>query len=412
MKRIVAVIALVALSCSMAKAIDLTPQQEEEVKLKSIKWLEQRNKADGLVKKARYADAESIYQQIISDRKALGLDLLSEYDGLAFLYMSSGKFDQALTIYKDMVADREKLNGADDPQVIYPLKQYAACLLKCGKKDEAKSALARAAAVERNESVIPRFPKITSAPGSPARIAEGEKMREIGEKLMLSSELTPKAQAYFQRAIALNPNDAIAICDRGEAEAWFQQFSKAGADYDRAIKMKPDLHKAYVDRAHNHENMKQYRAAIADFEKAVAVDPKDTDSMGDRAKLLDNLGQHQAAIEGFTKVIATNPDLYWPYIQRSTVYAAMRQFKPAIADLTTLVNRAPMDSDYYEYRAGVYLKAGDLQNALNDYNKVVELSPKYSIGYHERAKICEKLDGKRTPRVLADYAMAKKLGYN
>jgi len=405
-----AIVALAVLSSTAAQAIDLTPNQAEEVKLKSGKWMEQRKKVDELAKQSRYGDAENILKQIIADRQSLGLDLLSEYDALASLYMSSGRSEAALKVYEDMVAAREKLNGPDDPQVVYPLKQYANCLSKLGKKDQAKAVSARAASMQKNADTIPKFPPVTGAAGSPERIAEGTKMRAVGEKLMISEQQT-KAKVYFDRAIQLNPNDAIAFCDRGDAEHFSEQFQKAASDLDKAIKMKPDLEKAYVNRAHVRENFKQYRLAITDLEKAIALDPKDTDAMGDRAKLLDNMGKHKEAIDGYTKVIAVNPALYWPYIQRSVAYAAIGQYKSAVDDLTKLVQRAPEDPDFHEYRAGMCVKAGELQKALEDYNKLIELSPKYSLGYHERAKIYEKLDGKRTARVLADYTMARKLGY-
>jgi tetratricopeptide (TPR) repeat protein len=89
----------------------------------------------------------------------------------------------------------------------------------------------------------------------------------------------------------------------------------------------------------------------------------------------------------------------------------MGQYKLALADYTTLVERAPEDSDYYEYRAAVYVLAGDQQKALDDYNRLISLNPKYPVGYRERAKLYEKLDGKKSPRVVADYATVKKLGY-
>ena len=407
---ITAAAALLVLSAAAARANDLTPDQQEEVKLKSGKWMAMRQKAEALEKKSKFEDAAAIFKEIMSQRQTLGLDLLSEYDAMGSLYMSWGKPDAALKTYQDMVAAREKLNGPDDPQVVYPLNQYAACLNKLGRKDEAKAMLARAASIQKNADAIPKFPKITGAAGSPARMAEGEKMRALGEKAM-ASELQHKAQAYFEQAVKLNSDDATAVCDRAEAESWNQQYVKAAADFDKAIKMKPDMHKAFVGRAYFHENQNQSGLAILDFEKAVALDPKDTESMGARAKLLQEMGQHKKAIDGYTKVIATDPKLYWPYVQRSVSYTALKQYKQAVDDLTTIVNRAPEDYEYREYRAGVYLKAGELKNALADYDKIIESNPTYSIGYHARAQLYEKLDGKKTPRALADYAMAKKFGY-
>ncbi|MBS1996770.1 MAG: tetratricopeptide repeat protein [Cyanobacteria bacterium SZAS LIN-2] len=387
-----------------------TPDQLEQIKLKSAKWGEERQKATALETAKKYPEAEAIYKGIIAERQNLGLDLCSEYDALGLLYLKMGKKAEAEETFKAMIADRSKLNGDKDPQVVWPLNEYAACLDKLGKKDEAKKARAQAAAIEKESNTIPKFGKMPGASGSPERIAEATKMLELGEKCM-KAELQTKALAYFDRALALNPNDTAALIARGDCLQWFNKWPKAQLDLNKAIKLKPDLEKAYVSRAFLHENLKQYPAAIADFKKAASLDPKDSEAIGSLAKLLDEQGKHKEAVEYYSKIITTSPALYWPYVQRAVAYTSMGQYKQAIADYSTLVERAPDDSDYYQYRGEVYFKAGDLQKALADYNRLIELNPKYSLGYHERARIYEKLDGKKTPRVVADYAKAKKLGY-
>lgn len=402
--------ALLIVTCSSAEAADQNSAQSEQIKLKSAKWMERRQQSDDLAKHGKFQDAETLIQRTIDERKQLGLDLLSEYDSLGQLYMRWGKKAEAERTYEQMVAEREKQAGSDDLTVCYPLRQYANCLEKNGKKAQAKDLRNKAAAIEKEANTMPTFAKITAAPGSPERLAEAEKVKAIGEKL-LASDQQPKAFFYFNRAVELNPNDPVALRGRAETLSWQNQFTKARTDLDKAIKLKPDYAKAYIDRAWLNENVKKYQAAIADFNKAISLDPKDTESMGARAKLLDEMGKHADAIEGYSKVIITKPDLYWPYVQRAVSYTAIGQYKAAIADYTTLVERAPQDSDYYEYRGAVYLKASELKNALADFNQLIKLNPKYSVGYHERAKIYEKLDGKKSPRVVADYAQARKLGY-
>ncbi len=48
-----------------------------------------------------------------------------------------------------------------------------------------------------------------------------------------------------------------------------------------------------------------------------------------------------------------------------------------------------------------------MQKAIEDYNRLIALHPTYPVGYRERAKIYEKLDGKKSPRVVSDYAIVK-----
>src|SRR4029078_12254628 len=121
---------------------------------------------------------------------------------------------------------------------------------------------------------IPKFKNNLSSLSHQTKINEGEQMRMLGENAMKSS-LQAKALAYFNRAVELNPDDAMAIYDRAQAEAWFDKTSQAMADYNRAIKLKPAFAKAYVGRAFLLENLKNYKNAIANFDKAIVLDPHD-----------------------------------------------------------------------------------------------------------------------------------------
>ena len=391
------------------KTAEQTPDQLEQIKLKSADWGAERQQATALTNAHKYQEAEAIYKKIIAEREGLLLDLSAEYDLLGQLYLTWGKKDDALAMYQKLVAIKEKANGADDDQMVFPLNQYADCLAKLGHKDDAAKMRARVKKIESNSNVMPKFAKITSPPGSAARLAEAKATRDKGEALMLADQ-QPKALEYFKHAVALDPKDAQALLDRGEALFWSQQEAKAMLDYNQVIKMRPALQKAYVDRAYAYEAADKYAPAIADFEKAVLLDPKDTETLGALAKLLDERGKHKEAIEYYSKALAVKPDLYWPYVQRALAYSSLGETKKALDDYDTLIKRAPTDADYYEFRGGLYAKIGEPEKALADFDKVISLKPTYGGGYSARAKVYEKIDGKKSPRVMADIKTAKKYG--
>ena len=52
----------------------------------------------------------------------------------------------------------------------------------------------------------------------------------------------------FDKAIELNPEDAAAYNNRGNAKADLTQYKEAIADYDKAIELKPEDAQAYNNR--------------------------------------------------------------------------------------------------------------------------------------------------------------------
>jgi tetratricopeptide (TPR) repeat protein len=402
-----ALIVSLCLSLSAGYASDTqTPAQLEEIKIKSGKWMEQTQQAEQLSKKHKFEEPEAIYKKILAERKELGLDLSGQQNTLGWFYANWGKNDLAEQQFKDQLASVEENAGLNEMMLCYPLEEQAKFLDKVGRKDEAKKLRARIKTITAAANAPVKLPPLTKDMTASQKIEEAKKCCDMGGKL-IDSELQDRAVVYLNRSIALNPNDPVAHFLRSKTELWVDNFAKGLQDLNTAIRLKPDYADAYEDRGHYYVSVKQYPKALADFAKAFALNPKDTNAMGSKAKLEDEQGQHKQAVADYTKVIEVEPDLSWPYVQRGIAYEALKDFKKAIADYTVLCDKYPNSYDYFELRGHAYLKANQPDKSLSDYNKVVSLNPKYTGGYAERAKVYQKIDGKQTPRVMADLKKSK-----
>lgn len=388
-----------------AFAADLTPAQQEEVQIKSGEWMVQTQKADKLNKAHKFAEAEAIYKKILNERKDLGLDLSAQQNGLGWFYANWGKNDLAEQAFNDQFASVQKSALLDEMQYCYPLEEHAKFLDKIGKKDEAKKLRARVAAIQAADKAPYKLPPLAKNLTPEQKLEEAKKCTEMGKKL-LDSELQSKAALWLGRAIALDPTDATAYLLRSRTEAWTNNFQKAIVSLNQAIKLKPDYADAYADRGHAYVAVNQYSKAYADFEKAFVLN-KDTDALGTKAKMEDEAGKSKEAVADYTRVIAVAPDKSWPYVQRGLAYQHLKDYAKAIADYTILCDRYPKNYEYFEYRGTAYMKANQLDKSLADYNKVISLNPSYTGGYKERAGVYQKLDGKQSPRVMADLKKAK-----
>lgn len=395
---------LLADSASLARE-PLTPAQQEEVKLKSGEWMLDTEKAEKLTKKHKFAEAEALNKKILAERESLKLDLSAQQNALAWFYASWGKNDLAEAMFNAQLESVKSNAGLDDMQLCYPLEEHAKFLERIGKKGEAKKLRDRAAAIRLADKQSVKLPPLPKNMSAEQKLVEARKCVEMGEKL-IDSELQTKAAVWLNRAVVLNPNDARAFYLRAQTEAWNDNFLKATQSLTTAIKLKPTYAEAFRDRGHAYVAIKQYPKAYVDFEKAFAL-AKDTDAMGTKAKLEDVAGKHREAAADYSRVIAVAPDLSWPYVQRGIAYEGMKDWAKAIADYTVLCDRYPKSYDYFEMRGKAYLSANQLQKSLADYDKVVALNPSYTGGYAERAKVYQKIDGKRSPRVMADLKKAK-----
>ena len=101
--------------------------------------------------------------------------------------------------------------------------------------------------------------KLASVPKRPDQ-SDTDKLRQEVEKQ--------------RQAIARNPNDAEAYCQRGRLYIRLQEFSKAVDDFNQAIALKPEYFEAYHHRGHAHERLGQAQKAIDDFSAALKGQPQ------------------------------------------------------------------------------------------------------------------------------------------
>ncbi len=83
------------------------------------------------------------------------------------------------------------------------------------------------------------------------------------------------AIADYDKAIALDPNVAIAYTNRGLAYGRKGAFDRAIADYTKAIALDPNFADAYTNRGVACYMRGDKEQAIADFRKALEIDPSD-----------------------------------------------------------------------------------------------------------------------------------------
>jgi tetratricopeptide (TPR) repeat protein len=196
-----------------------------------------------------------------------------------------------------------------------------------------------------------------------------------------------QAIAAFQRAIALDPDDAYPHNNLGNVYRALKQYDQAIAAFQRAIALNPDYATPHNGLGNVYSDRQQYDQAIAAFQRAIELDP-------DYARIHNNLGlvyrdmrQYDQAIAAFQRAIALDPDDARIHNNLGNVYHDRQQYDQAIAAFQRAIALDPDDASPYRSRGIAYSLMGDLDQAKADYSRSLELDPDEGWVYASLASI-------------------------
>jgi tetratricopeptide (TPR) repeat protein len=105
----------------------------------------------------------------------------------------------------------------------------------------------------------------------------------------------------FNRAIKLNPKDALAYAGRGIAYYGLGRYQLALSDFSMEIELNPNYAQAYVNRSSVYGALGDYQLALNDANKAIELNPKSAAAYSNRGSAYIKLGENNRGIDNFKR---------------------------------------------------------------------------------------------------------------
>ena len=192
------------------------------------------------------------------------------------------------------------------------------------------------------------------------------------------------AIADYTMAIELDPKDAAAYNNRGNAYYSNGELDLAITDYTQAIELNPQYAFAYNNRGKAYKDQGELELAIADYTKAIELNPQYALIYNNRGIAYSDKGEVELAFADFAKAIELNPEYADVYYNRGKAYKDQGELELAIADCTKAIELKPQDAEAYNNRGIAYSDKGEVELAIADYTKAIELNPQYAFAYNNR----------------------------
>jgi tetratricopeptide (TPR) repeat protein len=215
--------------------------------------------------------------------------------------------------------------------------------------------------------------------------------RQIAANIYVSNALAAKAKgdlsaaiAAYDRAIAMEPDNALIYINRGMARADRGEWDAAIADDDRALALAPDNALAYNNRGFIKLKKGDYAGAISDSDRAIALDPRLAYAYNNRGFALAQEGNLDAALADYDRSLALDANNALAYNNRGFARYQQGDLEHALADLDKAVQLDPNMVEARINRGFARMDNGDTAGARRDFDQALALNPKSADAYNGR----------------------------
>ncbi len=149
------------------------------------------------------------------------------------------------------------------------------------------------------------------------------------------------ASGFFARAVAVDPGNASAVYNLGNALMVLNRHAEAEARYADAIALKPDSAPIHANRGVALAELRRFDEAIASHDRALKLKPGFFEALRNRGVALHAVGRLDDAIASYGEAAAVNPRDVMTFAQRGSALLLARRYEAAADDYSTALALQP-----------------------------------------------------------------------
>ena len=208
---------------------------------------------------------------------------------------------------------------------------------------------------------------------------EAHGLAHMGLLYLHNENFAAKAVAYFDRALAIQPNNARYYALRGVGWSRVGEHDRASADWDKATALSPANPEPHLHRGDALLRRGEIAGAIQAFETALNKSPNSAKAHRSIANAYDRNGDARRAIEHYDRAVAADDADARTYAERAAAYLRRGDHHRALADAEQAVDLDPGLALGRVIHGDVLAALGRPQDADESYRNALELDPEPSV---------------------------------
>jgi tetratricopeptide (TPR) repeat protein len=177
----------------------------------------------------------------------------------------------------------------------------------------------------------------------------------------------------YAKALAIQPDDILALANRGNTLFALGRFGEALASYDRALATAPGYPDALSGRGAALHALDCHKEALAAFDKALSLQPTHPYALANRGKTLHDMRRFEEALASHDRALASRPDDPQFLCNRGATLHALGRYEAALTDYQRVLSLQPDRVDALSNQGATLRALGRLAAARASYDKALSI---------------------------------------
>ncbi|HHT9133341.1 MAG TPA: tetratricopeptide repeat protein [Candidatus Avalokitesvara rifleensis] len=215
--------------------------------------------------------------------------------------------------------------------------------------------------------------------------AQAQDAQELLNKGIEQDKLRNDEEAieYYDKALAIDPNNVLALTNKGVALSELGRHEEAISCYDKALMIDPNNVLALTNKGAALSRLGRYEEAIECYYKTLEIEPKDAWAWSAMGYALNSMSRYEEAINCYNKAleydtleIYQNRKNVLTWLGKGRTLYNLSKHKEAIDCWDNVLNIDPNHTQAWSLKGIALANLGRYPEAIECYNKALEIEPK------------------------------------
>lgn len=211
------------------------------------------------------------------------------------------------------------------------------------------------------------------------------------------------AVATYDQALAIAPNHADVLIDRGSACLDLKRYEEALSDYNRSLRVRPGHPLALFNCGVTLQALGRPLAALSSYDQALAAAPQFHEALNNSGLVLKSLRRTEEALARFDRALAIRPDHAKAHNNRGNALAELGRPEEALASYDRSIAIRADDPEAHYNRGSTLVDLKRYGEARVAFERALKLSPDHQHAFNALAEsVVKSCDWSSLERLLPD----------